>query len=652
MRRRTLDNQGEAIGLFPFLAVLLCTMGALLVLLVILSQHIQRKVAVRAAAEAQEAQAVQASPAAAAVDAPDRSTSPAEDIREIAAQLELARKRQTEFEQLRREVQDRHRDEQLRLSHIEEHNRRLEKELALLHLAHEQLKATESEQSVDQEQARQELDRLRQIVADTEARLEELRKQPKQAKSFAIVPYRGPNGTHRQPIYVECTRDGIILQPEGIRLTPEDFVLPMRPGNPLASALRAAREFINQQAQLRGEPEPPDPYPLLLVRPDGTAAYAAALAAVKSWDASFGYEFVDADWQLEFGESDPQLAEVMHHSVEQARERQAMLAQLAPSRYRRLGVARGGAGGASGGAGSGGIGRAGFGDAEGSRLASGGNFSDGSDDSHGETMGPDQLSPGDAAGVYADPQNTGHSAANSSQQSRGGGGQSGGGYDNLPGPGDSQRYFSQTAGDPGGAGQSASGSRGEAGQMAARSEGNGQSASGGGPGGSSGGSSSGSGSPPEMSGSSASLQFSQGGASQSGNLAQSRGQDWAVGASVAQSASAVRRPIHVRMTADALAVLPSRHASDPATSPEDRVSLHQPAERVADDLVAALRRHMDDWGLAGRGLYWRPVLVVDTTHSGRQHAEKLAELLHESGIEVQLPEVAKRQEATNVQTTR
>ena len=39
-------------------------------------------------------------------------------------------------------------------------------------------------------------------------------------RSFTIIPYAGPNGTRRRPIYIECRESGIILQPEGIVLKP------------------------------------------------------------------------------------------------------------------------------------------------------------------------------------------------------------------------------------------------------------------------------------------------------------------------------------------------------------------------------------------------------------------------------------------------
>ena len=48
-------------------------------------------------------------------------------------------------------------------------------------------------------------------AAQTEAAL---RKQ-----SYAVVPFDGPNQTHRRPIYLECRAEAVVLQPEGIEFS-------------------------------------------------------------------------------------------------------------------------------------------------------------------------------------------------------------------------------------------------------------------------------------------------------------------------------------------------------------------------------------------------------------------------------------------------
>ncbi len=114
---------------------------------------------------------------------------------------------------------------------------------------------------------------LKEQIALARRRLAAAQQNPDTKKNtYAVVPYLGKNGTRRRPIYIECRGDGVIIQPEGIRLTEEDFQGPMGPGNPLAAALRAAREHLAAQQKTSGGPIE-EPYPLLLVRPDGIAAY-------------------------------------------------------------------------------------------------------------------------------------------------------------------------------------------------------------------------------------------------------------------------------------------------------------------------------------------------------------------------------------------
>jgi hypothetical protein len=295
MKSPATRGNSDAVSLFPFLAVLLCTMGALLVLLVVLAQKAKQQALDNVVQQAHTT--------------PRDLPTAAEETRQLEQQLEQLHRYQQQLATLRAKMKSRQRDEQLRLSHLEEHTRRLEHELAKLYLASEQLKATEETQIVDQEQAEHELARLRELLEEGRQELETLHEQSRGKRSYAIIPYRGPQGTVRRPIYVECSQEGVVIQPEGIRLTAKDFVAPFDSGNPLAKALRAARDLLNARAAKAGESEPPDPYPLLVVRPDGIQQYAAARTAIESWDADFGYEFINKKWSLQYPETDPELAQ-------------------------------------------------------------------------------------------------------------------------------------------------------------------------------------------------------------------------------------------------------------------------------------------------------------------------------------------------------
>ena len=105
----------------------------------------------------------------------------------------------------------------------------------------------------------------------------------------------------------------------------------MGPGNPLAAALRAAREQLLAQREF--DPQAGEPYPLLLVRPEGIAAYYAAREAMKSWGCDFGYELVGDDWKLAYPPPNPRLIEVVRQAIGSARINQERLIAAAPREY-------------------------------------------------------------------------------------------------------------------------------------------------------------------------------------------------------------------------------------------------------------------------------------------------------------------------------
>ncbi|MGB8853135.1 MAG: hypothetical protein WCC69_06185, partial [Pirellulales bacterium] len=302
---RIRPSSGPSISLFPFLAVLLCTMGALLVLLVLFSRAAQQPAVDDTAAKASAARADEL---AAAKD-------------ELAWRLE-------QLQSIRGRTADDLSRARLQLAGVEEDARRIADELDALERTAEALAAGSHPDAADAEA----LAKLEQSLADARAELEAERDdKAKKPAAFAVVPYVGSNGTHRRPLYIECCIDGVFLQPEGVRLGPADFEGPPGPGNPLASALRAAREHIASMPGETGAPQA-QPYPLLLVRPSGVMAYYAARESIQSWGSEFGYQFIDEEWQLAYPPADPALAEVERRAVEESRRRLAWLQQVRPAR--------------------------------------------------------------------------------------------------------------------------------------------------------------------------------------------------------------------------------------------------------------------------------------------------------------------------------
>ncbi|WP_347245310.1 hypothetical protein [Thermogutta sp.] len=317
--RRSILGSDNPVSLFPFLAVLICTMGVLILLLVILV----RQARLKALAQARAAKA--GSAAEEALPSPEKLRQWEEDLQWQEEQLRVSHEK----------TQQQLTEARTLLGHIEDSLRRLRDEGLFWQEKLRQLESLRQTAGMEQksliESQQAELDELQRKIADLKAKREEAKRQSS-ARSYAIIPYQGPHGTRRRPIYLECRSDGVYLQPEGIRFPPEDFLGPLGPGNPLDAALRAVREEWLARHEFDPQKDG-EPYPLLIVRPSGIEAYYAARAAMTSWGTEFGYELVEDDWPLSYPPPDPRLAQEVQDAVTLARRRQQFLVQSAPGKY-------------------------------------------------------------------------------------------------------------------------------------------------------------------------------------------------------------------------------------------------------------------------------------------------------------------------------
>lgn len=695
MSRRT-PAAAPTISLFPFLAVLLCTMGALLVLLVLFSRSASQ-------AGIREAEAA---------------------IEELELARENARWRRDQLDGVRQKTNDDLSRARMVLAGIEENTRELEDELARLVGV---VEALESEAKVadasDLAALEVKLTNARESVDKARA------DQATRPAAYAVVPYVGKHGTHRRPLYIECCVDGVFLQPEGIRLTPGDFDGPPGPGNPLASALRAAREQMARAVPNSGDPAA-QPYPLLLVRPSGVMAYYAAREAISSWGNEFGYQLIEDDWTIAYPPPDVAIAEAENRAIEESRRRLQWLSEThpqrpaKPQRQYRAAPTRGGVvenGGASvlgdqsqfewkdqpagvtptpggsrggrsfngggpgvvagaagvagdpdrtGGTGNGTGGGSGQGSSVGAAQGQAGASGDGvaagrpflsaagtPDDPAGDAI----LASG--RGMGGGPGGGGGSPGGTVQGD--GGGMAGDGPDGTPGAAGSAFGKAGLAGQPGQTGGAGNASTGEPGTEAgggggsrygaanstfaggaaggaANGAANGAASgatSGGagsgnvGLGGSASGASGGAGGDVSMPGMLSVGGGGAGGGGGGGSLANSRGANWA---SLATNDSPVplTRPIRVECGLNEFRIF-----DDAGRRIQTRVAIDGDTASAIDPFVAALHTKVKGWGLAGDRMYWRPELVLSATSDGRSRRDDLERLLADSGIDVRPREV-------------
>jgi hypothetical protein len=565
MTRSRAAKESPKVALFPFLAVLICTMGALILLLVIIARQAQLQV------------------------------EEVDDAAEIAArrsQQELAAV-EDHLKMLRMIEQEGHEELARRraaLESVESNVRQLADELVELERAQALLHQSLSASPSGEKQA--ELERRKKQIADLRARLDEARKAGLgQRESYAIIPYQGPNETRRQPIYIECRAEAIVLQPEGIVLTAKDFDGPMGPGNPLAAGVRAAEQYLSRDRR-GGEADESQPYPLLLVRPDGIETYYVARAALKSWGSEFGYELIEQDWKLEFPASDPALLAVEQRAVEQGRERQRELAVAAASR----------AGGVLAGRS-----RPGSGDtfsierSDANRAAAQPTFRVAPDgrivrERSSQAGGPSRH--GSSLRRYEDivgEQSAAKSGASDTSTAPPTGnvaGVEGAGSGGMLAPGRPKRAAGQSQ-------PSADGQRSDTAvatdQQRPRIL------------------------PQQM--------FGRHDRPNVQSLADTHGKNWAL-PDASRGSLPVTRPIRLECSDDAIVLL-SEYAGGP---PPRSIPFGPSTATSVDALVTAIWERMETWGIAGKGLYWRPELHFETRAGGEARLNDLRVLLADSGL--------------------
>jgi hypothetical protein len=591
MSRAVSDDHGSSVSLFPFLAVLLCTMGALIVLLVLLARQARLHGAQPAAPPRGET---------ASIDA--------ERLLKTRAQL---------TEQFERAS--------MRLSHLEDRIRRLRDEKASILSLVRQLVQAEQETLEQQQRSEQEQRRLAQLVEESRRQLDERRQELEGRRpSYAVVPFEGNRPTARRPIYIECREDAVVLQPEGVALTADDFRGPLGPGNPLASALRAARQYCIDQSAGAADgrsAEQREPYPLVLVRPRGIVAFYKVREAIESWGPDFGYELVEEDWELEFPPPDPQLANVEHLAIEEARLRARQLAVAAPSRFAaarryRLQASRG----------NGGFEAVEMVDA--SRFGDRFSDRDSSPQHRKDDSGGGRHDADPARSTSSQARSKGlHGSVQGEAQPRGAapdGGPaesrfddpSGGTSDDAAGH-TSDRDEGASRGETRASKRSAGGSVGQApGVEPARKTGGGLARS------------------PASTGTNSAAGSALGTSGAVGSIAHARGAGWAMQGRQSGSVP-ITRPIGIEVRADRLAILREKGAKTVGARDKSvTIPVGDSMVEAVDKLVSGVWQQVDTWGIAGRGLHWKPVLYLSVAPDANDRAAELKRLLQESGLEL------------------
>ena len=302
------------VSTFPFLAVLLAAMGALILLLLVMD----RRAKVVARNKVQEALQARKQ---------DRA---AKDAERLAAW-------QREQDEWHRQLQEHERGQEAMARRLAEQEKTLRSEVMKVQAELDTVAATLKKEELEALRFVQEQEGLRKWLAESSKNLEahrrvgtltkeheeaatstlakmtaelarmekilsDLKSRPKKDNVFSLVPYRGKHGENRRPIYVECGAAGVTFQPASRSLS----IAEMDRARIRDEIRRCGLELVIEKEEPRDAPPRPmtaqktDPYLLCLVRPDGVETYGRLLKALSGFDVDFGYELIDAHWELDF----------------------------------------------------------------------------------------------------------------------------------------------------------------------------------------------------------------------------------------------------------------------------------------------------------------------------------------------------------------
>ena len=121
--------------------------------------------------------------------------------------------------------------------------------------------------------------------------------------SYAVLPYKGSNGSWRRPIVMECSNGTVTLRPKGPTFSMLDLSSMINPrSSPVILAM--ARELLRVQMSESPDGSPVVPYFVFLVRPDGIRAYYEIRARLEPLGIAFGYELIDQDLKVDVPDFD------------------------------------------------------------------------------------------------------------------------------------------------------------------------------------------------------------------------------------------------------------------------------------------------------------------------------------------------------------
>ena len=285
------------VSTFPFLAVLLCTMGALILLLLVMDKKAKKA----ALEKAYETAWTQSKNLQTKTDIEKQNLESEKNawIKLKSEQHEELLKKESALEKdlalLKIELSQLDKNYEKSKSETSSDDL-LKKEIVLTNeksKVHILAKKLELEKANADKNLKETKD-LTEKIASMELILKEMKSSIDKDKfAFSIVPYFGKNGLNRKPLYIECNDSGILFFPDKTLIPSNDESDNLK--NEILNRTSLLKEYLQQTLG----PKESTPYLMLLVRPGGITNYWKLQSIIKPMDIDFGYELVDKIWVLD-----------------------------------------------------------------------------------------------------------------------------------------------------------------------------------------------------------------------------------------------------------------------------------------------------------------------------------------------------------------
>lgn len=285
------------VSTFPFLAVLLCTMGALILLLLVMDKK-AKKAALEKAYESAWAQSKNLQ-AKTEIETQNQESEKNAWIKMKSEQHEELLKKESALEKDLALLK-------IELSQLDKNYEKSKSENSSEDLIKKEIALTNEKSKVQFLAKKYELEKanadknlketkeLTEKIASMELILKEMKFSIDKDKfAFSIVPYFGKNGLNRKPLYIECNESGILFFPDKTLIPSNDESDNLK--NEILNRTSLLREYLEQTLG----PKESTPYLMLLVRPGGITNYWKLQSIIKPMDIDFGYELVDKIWVLD-----------------------------------------------------------------------------------------------------------------------------------------------------------------------------------------------------------------------------------------------------------------------------------------------------------------------------------------------------------------